>query len=83
MEFAVTRQQLIEGMRPMLEGMARAADRLLACRVLGLPYPAPDSERERVAATAAAIVTYDAHHTPYHPRRWTTDGHDPGDEDRG
>lgn len=62
--------------------MAKLGGRLLACRVLGIPYPQPPSERPRLDALAALLDSYDSNHQPFDPRRWLPDGHDPGDEDR-
>ena len=59
-----------------------AADRLLACRVLGIPFPQPPGEHERLNRLAVLLDRYDRDHLPYDVRRWLPDGHDPGDEDR-
>jgi hypothetical protein len=64
------------------EPTMHAGDRLCAARALGLPFPVAAEQLERVNAKAQLLRAYDVANPEHSWRRWMTDNHDRGDEDR-
>lgn len=64
------------------ERKMHAGDRLCAARVLGVPFPAPDAILNQLNDKAQLLNLYDVANPDHSWRRWMTDNHDPGDEDR-